>query len=228
MGKASSLWTSEDILEVKYSRDEFEDDDERDDDSSSSSSSRDDDDDDDDFDDDRSSSDDDDEYVMIDGIAVKVRGDGSFDDSQPSGVRFTNAGLKLRGDGSIDDSQSNGVRIVGTRRKDKLIGTGLFAESVAGRRGNDDFICGNRRGSFYLDGRGERETYMSIEDFDRGDNTVVCSGSRSDYKIAMTRVGGERGVGIFFKENRGKDLVAFLEEVNKRQFRPSDDMGFFG
>ena len=241
MAKAAgtSIWIDDAGLEVKRRRGEDDllpddsprdssSDDDSDDDDFNGISSDDSRDDDDSNDDNSSSSDDDsDDIVFIDGVAVKVRGDGSIDDSQPNGVRVTSNGLKLRGDGSIDDSQPDGVRILGTRRDDDLIGTGLFAESVAGRQGDDDFICGNRRSSFYLDRRGERETYMSIEDFGTGDNTVVCSGDKSDYKIAMTRVGGERGVGVYFRERQGKDLVAFLEDTKRNQLN-SGDFNFLG
>jgi hypothetical protein len=222
MGK-SSLWAEDDILAVKFSRDDDDrfddDDDEYENSSSSSSSSSSDDDDDDDDSSSSSSSDDDDDFVRINGVLVKVRSDGSIDDSQPSGVRFTNNGLKLRGDGSIDDSQPYGLFIAGTRRNDKLIGTGLFVDNVSGLRGDDNFICGNRRSSFYLDNKGQSETYMSIKDFRRGDNTLICSGDRSDYRITMIRNEGVRGVGVFFRDSDGQDLVAFLEKANRRHLR---------
>jgi hypothetical protein len=203
---------------VKYSRDDDDDrfDDDDDDDRYDSSSSSYDDDDDDSY-----------EFVLIDGIPVKVRGDGSFDDDQPYGARLTNNGLKLRGNGTIDDSQPYGIYIAGTRRGDRLIGTGAYIDNVTGLKGDDRFICGNRRSSYYLDKRGQDETYMSVQDFRLGNNTLVLSGDRSDYKVSMTRLEGVRGVAVAFRERNGNDLVAFLENARRRHLR-GDGTEFLG
>ena len=179
-------------------------------DDSSSGSSRDDDDDDEDDDDSSSDSsrDDNDDFVLIDGVFVKLRGDGSVDDSQPNGLIRANGGFKLRGDGSIDDSQPGELRIVGTRKDDQIIGTGVTREYLYGRKGSDDFILGNRKDSYYQDGRKDR-TYAIMKDFS-GKDEVILHGSRSDYKITSTKVSGVNGTGIFYKDDDGTDLIGLI------------------
>jgi hypothetical protein len=117
----------------------------------------------------------------------------------------------LRGDGSIDDSQPGVVRIVGTRRDDSMVGTGISREWLRGRRGKDDFVLGSKKGSFYLKSsrRAKDVTFAIIEDFQSGDD-VVLHGDRSEYRFAMSKRGGEVGLGIFHKGNKGDDLVALL------------------
>ena len=179
-------------------------------DDSSSGSSRDDDDDDEDDDDSSSGSsrDDNDDFVQIDGVFVKLRGDGSVDDSQPNGLIRANGGFKLRGDGSIDDSQPGELWIVGTRKDDQIIGTGVTREYLYGRKGSDDFILGNRKDSYYQDGRKDR-TYAIMKDFS-GKDEVILHGSRSDYKIISTKVSGVNGTGIFYKDDDGTDLIGLI------------------
>ena len=176
----------------------------------SSGSSRDDDDDDEDDDDSSSGSsrDDNDDFVLIDGVFVKLRGDGSVDDSQPNGLIRANVGFKLRGDGSIDDSQPGELRIVGTRKDDQIIGTGVTREYLIGRKGSDDFILGNRKDSYYQDGRKDR-TYAIMKDFS-GEDEVILHGSRSDYKFTPTKVSGVNGTGIFYKDDDGTDLIGLI------------------
>lgn len=169
------------------------------------------DDDDDDDDDDSSSgssNDDDDDFVLIDGVLVKLRGDGSIDDDQPNGLIQAGKGFKLRGDGTIDDSQPGGLRIVGTLKDDRIIGTGVNRETLIGRAGSDDFILGNLKAPFYLDSRKDR-IYAILKDFS-GDDEVVLHGSRSDYKISSTKTGGVKGTGIFYKDDNGKDLIGLI------------------
>jgi hypothetical protein len=158
----------------------------------------------------------DDDIVIIEGVPVKLRGDGSIDDSQPSGLESTGSGLKLRGDGSIDDSQPGILRILGTRRDDSLFGTGLTKEFLRGRRGKDDFVLGNRTSSFYLKTRKDsRDTsFAVVEDFRREDE-IVLHGARSEYRFGMVRRGGETGLGIFHKGGKGADLVALLADRNQ-------------
>ena len=179
-------------------------------DDSSSGSSRDDDDDDEDDDDSSSGSsrDDNDDFVLIDGVFVKLRGDGSVDDSQPNGLIRANGGFKLRGDGSIDDSQPGELWIVGTRKDDQIIGTGVTREYLYGRKGSDDFILGNRKDSYYQDGRKDR-TYAIMKDFS-GKDEVILHGSLSDYKIISTKVSGVNGTGIFYKDDDGTDLIGLI------------------
>ena len=179
-------------------------------DDSSSGSSRDDDDDDEDDDDSSSGSsrDDNDDFVLIDGVFVKLRGDGSVDDSQPNGLIRANVGFKLRGDGSIDDSQPGELWIVGTRKDDQIIGTGVTREYLYGRKGSDDFILGNRKDSYYQDGRKDR-TYAIMKDFS-GKDEVILHGSLSDYKIISTKVSGVNGTGIFYKDDDGTDLIGLI------------------
>ena len=180
------------------------------DDDSSSGSSRDDDDDDEDDDDSSSGSsrDDNDDFVLIDGVFVKLRGDGSVDDSQPNGLIRANGGFKLRGDGSIDDSQPGELWIVGTRKDDQIIGTGVTREYLIGRKGSDDFILGNRKDSYYQDGRKDR-TYAIMKDFS-GKDEVILHGSLSDYKFTSTKVSGVNGTGIFYKDDDGTDLIGLI------------------
>ena len=149
-----------------------------------------------------------DDFVQIDGVFVKLRGDGSVDDSQPNGLIRANGGFKLRGDGSIDDSQPGGLRIVGTRKDDQIIGTGVTREYLYGRKGSDDFILGNRKDSYYQDGRKDR-TYAIMKDFS-GEDEVILHGSRSDYKIISTKVSGVNGTGIFYKDDDGTDLIGLI------------------
>ena len=182
--------------------------DDADDDSSSGSSRDDDDDEDDDDSSSGSSRDDNDDFVLIDGVFVKLRGDGSVDDSQPNGLIRANGGLKLRGDGSIDDSQPGELRIVGTRKDDKIIGTGVTREYLIGRKGSDEFILGNRNDSYYQDGRKDR-TYAIMKDFS-GKDEVILHGSRSDYKFTPTKVSGVNGTGIFYKDDDGTDLIGLI------------------
>ena len=179
-------------------------------DDSSSGSSRDDDDDDEDDDDSSSGSsrDDNDDFVLIDGVFVKLRGDGSVDDSQPNGLIPANGGFKLRGDGSIDDSQPGELWIVGTRKDDQIIGTGVTREYLYGRKGSDDFILGNRKDSYYQDGRKDR-TYAIMKDFS-GKDEVILHGSRSDYNFTSTKVSGVNGTGIFYKDDDGTDLIGLI------------------
>ena len=179
-------------------------------DDSSSGSSRDDDDDDEDDDDSSSGSsrDDNDDFVLIDGVFVKLRGDGSVDDSQPNGLIRANGGFKLRGDGSIDDSQPGELWIVGTRKDDQIIGTGVTREYLIGRKGSDDFILGNRKDPYYQDGRKDR-TYAIMKDFS-GKDEVILHGSLSDYKIISTKVSGVNGTGIFYKDDDGTDLIGLI------------------
>ena len=179
-------------------------------DDSSSGSSRDDDDDDEDDDDSSSGSsrDDNDDFVLIDGVFVKLRGDGSVDDSQPNGLIRANVGFKLRGDGSIDDSQPGELWIVGTRKDDQIIGTGVTREYLIGRKGSDDFILGNRKDSYYQDGRKDR-TYAIMKDFS-GKDEVILHGSRSDYNFTSTKVSGVNGTGIFYKDDDGTDLIGLI------------------
>ena len=151
---------------------------------------------------------DDDDFVLIDGVFVKLRGDGSVDDSQPDGLLRANGGFKLRGDGSIDDSQPGGLRIVGTLKDDQIIGTGITRESLIGRKGSDDFILGNREDSYYQDGRKDR-TYAIMKDFS-GEDEAILHGSRSDYKIISTKVSGVNGTGIFYKDDEGTDLIGLI------------------
>ena len=180
------------------------------DDDSSSGSSRDDDDDDEDDDDSSSGSsrDDNDDFVQIDGVFVKLRGDGSVDDSQPNGLIRANVGFKLRGDGSIDDSQPGELWIVGTRKDDQIIGTGVTREYLYGRKGSDDFILGNRKDPYYQDGRKD-STYAIMKDFS-GKDEVILHGSRSDYKFTPTKVSGVKGTGIFYKDDDGTDLIGLI------------------
>lgn len=180
------------------------------DDDSSSGSSRDDDDDEDDDDDSSSGSgrDDDDDFVLIDGVFVKLRGDGSVDDSQPNGLIRANGGFKLRGDGSIDDSQPGGLRIVGTLKDDQIVGTGVTREFLIGRKGSDDFVLGSRKDPYYQDGRKDR-TYAIMKDFS-GQDEAILHGSRSDYKITSTKVSGIKGTGIFYKDGDGTDLIGLI------------------
>lgn len=190
------------------SRASMDDDDDDDDDDSSSGSSSDDDDDDDDDSSSGSSSDDDDDYVLIDGLLVKLRGDGSIDDSQPTGLIRTTTGFKLRGDGSIDDSQPGGVRVIGTPRNDKIIGTGITRETLIGRKGSDDFILGNRQNPFYED-RARDRSYAIIKDLS-GRDDILLSGSLSDYQIGSAARAGIKGTGIFYRSSDGNDLVALV------------------
>ena len=203
---------SQEALSSRASMDDADDDSDDDtDDDSSSGSSRDDDDDDEEDDDDSSSGsspDDNDDFVLIDGVFVKLRGDGSVDDSQPNGLIRANGGFKLRGDGSIDDSQPGGLRIVGTLKDDQIIGTGVTRESLIGRKGSDDFILGNRKDSYYQDGRKDR-TYAIMKDFS-GEDEAILHGSRSDYKIISTKVSGVNGTGIFYKDDDGIDLIGLI------------------
>ena len=149
-----------------------------------------------------------DDFVQIDGVFVKLRGDGSVDDSQPNGLIRANVGFKLRGDGSIDDSQPGELRIVGTRKDDQIIGTGVTREYLIGRKGSDDFILGNRKDSYYQDGRKDR-TYAIMKDFS-GKDEVILHGSRSDYKFTPTKVSGVNGTGIFYKDDDGTDLIGLI------------------
>ncbi len=204
------------------SRDDDDDDDDSSGSSSSddspSSSSRDDDDDDDDYSSSGSSRDDDDDFVLINGVPVKLRGDGSIDDSQPDGLIRTSGGFKLRGDGTIDDSQRGSVRIVGTPKNDTIIGTGVTREFLIGRKGKDDFVLGNRKDPFYEDSRKDR-TYAIMKDFSGGDEAIL-HGSRSDYKITSTKRAGIKGTGIFYKEGKDKDLIGLIAgkgDLNKGQ-----------
>ena len=202
---------SQEALGSRASMDDADDDSDDDTgDDSSSGSSRDDDDDDEDDDDSSSDSsrDDNDDFVLIDGVFVKLRGDGSVDDSQPNGLIRANGGFKLRGDGSIDDSQPGGLRIVGTRKDDQIIGTGVTREYLIGRKGSDDFILGNRKDSYYQDGRKDR-TYAIMKDFS-GKDEVILHGSRSDYKFTSTKVSGVNGTGIFYKDDDGTDLIGLI------------------
>ena len=202
---------SQEALGSRASMDDADDDSDDDTgDDSSSGSSRDDDDDDEDDDDSSSGSsrDDNDDFVLIDGVFVKLRGDGSVDDSQPNGLIRANGGFKLRGDGSIDDSQPGGLRIVGTRKDDQIIGTGVTREYLYGRKGSDDFILGNRKDSYYQDGRKDR-TYAIMKDFS-GKDEVILHGSLSDYKIISTKVSGVNGTGIFYKDDDGTDLIGLI------------------
>ena len=196
--------------EALGSRASMDDSDDDTDDDRSSGSSRDDDDDDEDDDDSSSGSsrDDNDDFVLIDGVFVKLRGDGSVDDSQPNGLIRANGGFKLRGDGSIDDSQPGGLRIVGTRKDDQIIGTGVTRETLIGRKGSDDFILGNRKDSYYQDGRKDR-TYAIMKDFS-GKDEVILHGSRSDYNFTSTKVSGVNGTGIFYKDDDGTDLIGLI------------------
>ncbi|MEB3354297.1 MAG: hypothetical protein VKM34_08695 [Cyanobacteriota bacterium] len=194
------------------SDDDDSDDDDSSEDSSSSSSGSARDDDDDDKDDDDSSSgsgrDDDEDFILIDGVLVKLRGDGSIDDSQPSGLTQTSGGFKLRGDGTVDDSQPGDLRVVGTRRDDTIIGPGVTRETLLGLKGSDDFVLGNRRDPFYEDS-GKDRSYAILKDFS-GKDEVVLHGSRSDYQISNTKESGVKGTGIFYKSDDGKDLVALI------------------
>ena len=202
---------SQEALGSRASMDDADDDSDDDTgDDSSSGSSRDDDDDDEDDDDSSSGSsrDDNDDFVLIDGVFVKLRGDGSVDDSQPNGLIRANGGFKLRGDGSIDDSQPGGLRIVGTRKDDQIIGTGVTREYLYGRKGSDDFILGNRKDPYYQDGRKDR-TYAIMKDFS-GKDEVILHGSRSDYKFTPTKVSGVKGTGIFYKDDDGTDLIGLI------------------
>ena len=202
---------SQEALGSRASMDDADDDSDDDTgDDSSSGSSRDDDDDDEDDDDSSSGSsrDDNDDFVLIDGVFVKLRGDGSVDDSQPNGLIRANGGFKLRGDGSIDDSQPGELWIVGTRKDDQIIGTGVTREYLYGRKGSDDFILGNRKDSYYQDGRKDR-TYAIMKDFS-GEDEVILHGSRSDYKIILTKVSGVNGTGIFYKDDDGTDLIGLI------------------
>ena len=202
---------SKEALGSRASMDDADDDSDDDTgDDSSSGSSRDDDDDDEDDDDSSSDSsrDDNDDFVLIDGVFVKLRGDGSVDDSQPNGLIRANGVLKLRGNGSIDDSQPGELRIVGTGKDDKIIGTGVTREYLIGRKGSDDFILGNRKDSYYQDGRKDR-TYAIMKDFS-GKDEVILHGSRSDYKFTPTKVSGVKGTGIFYKDDDGTDLIGLI------------------
>ena len=202
---------SQEALGRRASMDDADDDSDDDTgDDSSSGSSRDDDDDDEDDDDSSSDSsrDDNDDFVLIDGVFVKLRGDGSVDDSQPNGLIRANGGFKLRGDGSIDDSQPGELWIVGTRKDDQIIGTGVTREYLIGRKGSDDFILGNRKDSYYQDGRKDR-TYAIMKDFS-GKDEVILHGSRSDYKFTPTKVSGVKGTGIFYKDDDGTDLIGLI------------------
>ena len=150
-----------------------------------------------------------DDFVQIDGVFVKLRGDGSVDDSQPNGlIRANGGGLKLRGNGSIDDSQPGELRIVGTGKDDKIIGTGVSREYLIGGKGSDDFILGNRNDSYYQDGRKDR-TYAIMKDFS-GKDEVILHGSLSDYKFISTKVSGVNGLGIFYKDDDGTDLIGLI------------------
>jgi hypothetical protein len=227
--------TSDDLLKLfareplgsRASMDDDYVDDDDDDDSSGSSgsddspsgSSRDDDDDDDDDDSSSGSSrDDDDDFVLIDDVPVKLRGNGSIDDSQPDGLIPTSEGFKLSGDGTIDHSQRGRLRILGTPKNDTIIGTGIQREFLIGRKGKDDFVLGNRKDPFYEDSRKDR-TYAIMKDFSGGDEAIL-HGSRSDYKITSTKRAGIKGTGIFYKEGKDKDLIGLIAgkgDLNKGQ-----------
>lgn len=77
-----------------------------------------------------SSDDSDDDYVLIDGVLVKLRGDGSIDDDDY--IIVNGVPLKLRGDGSIDDSQE-----ICTDSDDYVTGS-LLADLIRGLAGSDN------------------------------------------------------------------------------------------
>ena len=101
-----------------------------------------------------------DDIVLIDGLPVKLRGDGSVDDDDY--VLVNGAPIKLRGDGSIDDSQEicsdSDDDVIGSFLDDRIRGL-AGADQLRGLAGADDLfgddgddIIGGGDGDDALDG----------------------------------------------------------------------------
>lgn len=107
--------------------------------------------------DDSSSDDSSDDYLLIDGVLVKVRGDGSVDDDDY--VLVNGVPVQVRGDGSLDDDS-----VICTDSDDYVVGS-VLSESIFGEAGDD-----------VLKGKGDDDALYG----DDGDDSLK-GGAGSDY-----------------------------------------------
>lgn len=127
-----------------------------------------------------------DDYALIDGVLVKLRGDGTVDDDDY--VTVNGVPVQVRGDGSIDDDS-----VRGTDGDDEVIGSAL-SESIYGEAGDD-----------LLKGKGDDDSLYG----DDGDDTLKGGGG-DDYVNGGTGsdlLAGGLGANIFDDCDDGFDDV---------------------
>lgn len=146
--------------------------------------------------------------VVTEGSAGVDRLTGDSSNNLLSGLGGNDTLNGSSGNDTLTGGLGNDV-LIGGSGNDVLCGVGATSGSgeidqLQGGSGSDTFVLGNAETAFYR-GSGTSD-YALIVDFDRTNDTIQLSGQASQYSLAASPLGMQRGVGIY----QNGDLIAIV------------------